>query len=166
MTKFPEIHLNQMTVQAVVQIILLMGLIGGVVAGELKIIHALILWVLGGGTLAFMIQLFYSINERQLPGIESFWGGMDGGMGGWELSKGATYFILVFVFGLLFFFSAASFLGKLEENEKENNLNLMEIQKLESINDSLQSLISKFKAGAEQNKEDNPETDTLSNPSE
>lgn len=135
----------QMNIQIIAQIILLLGLIVGVIVGELKIIQAILLWILGGGTLSFTIQLFFSIHNRQLPGIESFWGGLDGGIGGWELSKGATYVILVFVFGILFFLSTSSFLVKIEEKDRGNDLNLMEIKRLESVKDSLQVLIEKIK---------------------
>ena len=94
----------------IAQVLLLGWLIWSVVDKNISALEGLILWVLGGATLAFLIRLYYSIMDKELPGIETFWGGIDGGLGGWQISRSLTYLLLVGLFGLLFLFSSSKFL--------------------------------------------------------
>ena len=87
-------------------IILLVVLVWSVFRDELKVVEALFLWGLGSVTISFFMHLIKSMENRELPGIESFWGGIDGGIGGWQISRAASYLFGFLLFSLVFFLGA------------------------------------------------------------
>lgn len=55
-----------------------------------------------GGILTWFVRLFIREIERGRPiQIETHWGGLGGGFGGWRISPSLTYFLAALLFGLL-----------------------------------------------------------------
>jgi len=66
--------------------------------------HGVALGILGAGTVLFLVLFIRLIERGVSPQIESNWGGIGGGMGGWRMSASLTYLAGAVVFGLLFAF--------------------------------------------------------------
>jgi len=66
--------------------------------------HGIALGVLGFGTLLFLVLFIRMIERGVAPQIETQWGGIGGGMGGWRVSASLTYLAATVVFGVLFAF--------------------------------------------------------------
>jgi hypothetical protein len=49
----------------------------------------------------FLVWLFIRAVQRDLPRIESHWGGLGGGLGGWEISASFAYFVAAVCFAIL-----------------------------------------------------------------
>jgi hypothetical protein len=72
--------------------------------------HFIALGMLAAGTIVFIV-LFVRVLERGVNlQVESHWGGIGGGLGGWRVSSSLTYLAMAAVFGILF----AVFVLKLE----------------------------------------------------
>ena len=116
--------------------------------GELKIYQGLLMWILASVTLAYLMQFFHLIQGENQPGFESFWGGIDGGMGGWRISRATSHLIIIFVFGTLFFIVTNGYFQSQEEEKLRNDENLKTIEKLEHKRDSLIKVIDGLKGEA------------------
>jgi hypothetical protein len=69
---------------------------------QITVWHNVALTFLALGTLIFLV-LFVAANQRGIfPAIESHWGGLGGGLGGWQMSSSLSYLIGAVVFGILF----------------------------------------------------------------
>jgi hypothetical protein len=66
--------------------------------------HGLALSILGLGTVVFLFLFIRMIERGVPPQVESQWGGIGGGMGGWRMSASLTYLVTALVFGVLFAF--------------------------------------------------------------
>jgi len=78
--------------------------------------HALALGTLALATVIFII-LFVRMVERGIsPQVETHWGGLGGGIGGWRMSQSLTYLAAATAFGILF----AVFVMQLEKKPKDS----------------------------------------------
>jgi hypothetical protein len=64
--------------------------------------HNVALTVLALGTLAFILLFVAATQNGIQPAIESHWGGLGGGFGGWRMSSSLSYLVCAVVFGALF----------------------------------------------------------------
>jgi hypothetical protein len=66
--------------------------------------HGIALTLLALGTVAFLCLFVRMIETGDSPQLESHWGGIGGGLGGWRMSGSLTYLAAATVFGVLFAF--------------------------------------------------------------
>jgi hypothetical protein len=67
----------------------------------IRLWHGLALGMLALGTLTFLILFVRMVERGVSPQVESNWGGIGGGMGGWRLSTSLTYLAAAAVFGVI-----------------------------------------------------------------
>jgi hypothetical protein len=66
--------------------------------------HGVALFILAAGTTVFLALFVRMIERGVSPQIETHWGGIGGGLGGWRISLSLTYLLAAAVFGVLFAF--------------------------------------------------------------
>ena len=66
--------------------------------------HGIALALLAIGTVVFIVLFIRMLESGDSPQLESHWGGIGGGLGGWRLSGSLTYLAAATVFGVLFAF--------------------------------------------------------------
>jgi hypothetical protein len=54
------------------------------------------------GTVVAVALFLWAVRRGDLPQIESHWGGLGGGMGGWRMSASMAYLLMAAIFGSLF----------------------------------------------------------------
>ena len=79
--------------------ILLVGLLYAVMAQELRATEATALFVLGCLTVAFTDGFATSVRHGEWPRLETSWGGLGGGLGGWRLSPALDCLLGALAFG-------------------------------------------------------------------
>lgn len=57
--------------------------------------------VLAWITLLFSLRLARALDEGDRPGVETAWGGLGGGFGGWRLTRSAVFLFAALAFGML-----------------------------------------------------------------
>jgi hypothetical protein len=78
------------------------------------------------GTLAFGYLFFQSLERGSRPRFETHWGGLGGGVGGWQITASMSYLIAALAFGTLF----SLFVLRLDEPEIARRLEAS-LQKLQ-----------------------------------
>jgi hypothetical protein len=73
-----------------------------VVVSEITLWHNFALVMVGTGTVMFLVLFVRAVSRGIAPGVESHWGGLGGGLSGWQISLSLTYFIGSVIFGVLF----------------------------------------------------------------
>jgi hypothetical protein len=73
-----------------------------VIVSGVALWHNIALVVIGIGTAMFLVLFVRAVGRGIAPGIESHWGGLGGGLSGWQISLSLTYFIGCVMFGVLF----------------------------------------------------------------
>lgn len=66
-----------------------------------------IITFLAGMTVGFVWLLLGRLRDRDLPRIESHWGGFGGGLGGWQLSESMAYLIVAVALAVMLVATAA-----------------------------------------------------------
>ena len=74
--------------------------------------HGIALTILAFGTVFFLVLFVRMVERGVTPQVESNWGGLGGGLGGWRISPSLTYLVAAAVFGVLF----AYFVTQLEQD--------------------------------------------------
>jgi hypothetical protein len=64
--------------------------------------HGIALTILAIATLVFLFLFVRMIERGIAPQIETSWGGLGGGLGGWRISSSLTYLTMAAMFGVLF----------------------------------------------------------------
>lgn len=83
----------------IVGLVLLSGLVGAVVRDQLSVTKATALFLLGSITLAFTAGFSASVRGGDWPRLETSWGGLGGGLGGWRLSPALACLLGALLFG-------------------------------------------------------------------
>jgi hypothetical protein len=73
------------------------GAMVGVAAGEISVVHATLLIVLGGVAIAAFARIIEMLGHGDAIELQSHWGGLGNGLGGWRLSP-VTSLILLALF--------------------------------------------------------------------
>lgn len=74
--------------------------------GELPVARAATQLVLGMATVGFLVGFTREIERGEWPRIETSWGGLGGGLGGWRMSPALACLLGALVFGGVFAASA------------------------------------------------------------
>lgn len=69
---------------------------------QITVWHNVALTILILGTLTFIALFVAAVRRGIFPAIESHWGGLGGGLGGWQMSPSLSYLVAAVVFGILF----------------------------------------------------------------
>jgi hypothetical protein len=72
------------------------------IVSEITLWHNVALIMVGTGTVMFLVLFVRAVSRGIAPGVESHWGGLGGGLSGWQISLSLTYFIGSVIFGGLF----------------------------------------------------------------
>jgi len=83
-------------------VLMFVALIAAYLRKETTILGATALGFLGGTTLFFAVRLGASLARGEHIGLESTWGGLGRGLGGWSLSAPLAYLLAFSVSGALF----------------------------------------------------------------
>lgn len=85
-------------------VVVLVGLLGVAAhRGEISASLATLLAVLGGLTVWFLSLFLRAVDADGPPNVESHWGGLGGGIGGWRLSSSLIYLLCAGVIGTVSF---------------------------------------------------------------
>jgi len=79
------------------------------------VLAILVLAVLGGGTILFAFEFLSQVKRGHTVGVESHWGGLGGGLGGWRISAALSFLVASLVFALAFSAVAVKFLDSREQ---------------------------------------------------
>ena len=67
--------------------------------GEIAAIRAATLYAFGAATAWFIHRFHESMQQEGWPGLETHWGGLGGGLGGWRVSPSVIYLLGALSFG-------------------------------------------------------------------
>ena len=84
-------------------------LVFAVIRGELTAVRAAALALLGALTLWCAAAFFAAMRDGRWPAVETHWGGLGGGLGGWRAAPSLVYLMATLGFGAMF---TAAALGK------------------------------------------------------
>jgi hypothetical protein len=76
--------------------------IAGTLASQIDVWHTFALAMLALTTMTFLLLFLLAMRRGIPPAVESHWGGLGGGITGWEISKSLSYLIGVIVCAVLF----------------------------------------------------------------
>lgn len=85
---------------------LLLGLLGAVRQGQIGLMEASAGLVLGCLTVSFSAGFTNAVRSGDWPRLETSWGGLGGGLGGWRVSPSLAWLAGLLTFGAAFTFLA------------------------------------------------------------
>ena len=89
------------TVATLADLVFLAALVWGVKHTELSAVRAGLLFVLGSLTMWFAALFSLAMRASHWPAVETQWGGLGGGIGGWRVSPAFIYLFGTLAFGSL-----------------------------------------------------------------
>ncbi len=92
-------------------LVLLLGLLGAVRQDQVRPMEGSVIFVLGCLTVAFASGFTTTVRRGEWPRLETSWGGLGGGLGGWRISPALAWLLGALLFGSAFTFTTLSAAG-------------------------------------------------------
>ncbi len=86
-------------------LVLFLGLIGAVRQDQIRPMEGSVIFVLGCLTVAFASGFTNTVRRGEWPRLETSWGGLGGGLGGWRISPALAWLVGALLFGSAFTFT-------------------------------------------------------------